>query len=307
MSYDFIVAEISSFQLESIKEFRPKIAAILNVSPDHLDRYESMSDYERAKARIFKNQTHEDYLILNADDPLTMKMIEGHSSMGEKAFPYVLFFSRREKVKGVYCRDGSLYCNVPNLPFPSSDFPFISTEEIRIRGAHNLENAMAASLVALLSGNSYQAVRDVLKSFSGLEHRLELVRELNGVTYVNDSKATNIGAVEKSLEGLEKVVLIMGGKDKGSDFSALKDLIKRKVRSLVLIGEAQDTIQQALGNITAIHRAGDLGEAVRISAQEARAGDVVLLAPGCASFDMFTDFEERGRKFKEAVREVHDS
>lgn len=302
---EFIVAEISSFQLEAIYELRPKVAAILNITPDHLDRYESMLDYINAKARIFENQTGEDFLILNADDPLIMKMMNEQSKRN-KALPAILFFSRRKEVRGVYCKDGILYCNIPDLPFPSSDYPFISAEEIKIKGLHNLENAMAASLVALVSGHSYQSVGDVLKRFSGLEHRLELVCEVEGVSFINDSKATNTGAVEKSLEGLENVVLIMGGLDKGSNFSVLRDLISKKVKALILIGEAKDKISKALAGETDTCSADDLDDAVKISISKASSGDVVLLSPGCASFDMFINFEERGKKFKESVRKMQD-
>jgi UDP-N-acetylmuramoylalanine--D-glutamate ligase len=302
---EFIVAEISSFQLEAIYELRPKVAAILNITPDHLDRYESMLDYINAKARIFENQTGEDFLILNADDPLIMKMMNEQSKR-KKALPEILFFSRRKEVRGVYCKDGILYCNIPDLPFPSSDYPFISAEEIKIKGLHNLENAMAASLAALVSGHSYQSVGDVLKRFSGLEHRLELVCEVEGVSFINDSKATNTGAVEKSLEGLENVVLIMGGLDKGSNFSVLRDLISKKVKALILIGEAKDKISKALAGETDTCSADDLDDAVKISMSKASSGDVVLLSPGCASFDMFINFEERGKKFKEFVRKMQD-
>ena len=303
---EYIVAEISSFQLESIERFRPHIAAILNITPDHLNRYKNMNDYIDAKARIFENQLSEDYLVLNADDTTVMKMAEVRLSAGNKKVPNTLFFSRKKEVKGVYCRDGVLYCNIPNLAFPSSKFPFISLEEIKIQGAHNLENAMSASLIALISGQSYGPVRDVLKTFSGLEHRLEFVREINGIQFMNDSKATNIGAVEKSLEGLDHVILIMGGMDKGSDFAVLHDLVKRRVKRLIVIGEAQEIIERALRGSAEILRAEDLRDAVALSVREASAGDTVLLSPGCASFDMFKDFEERGRRFKEIVKEVHD-
>jgi UDP-N-acetylmuramoylalanine--D-glutamate ligase len=165
---------------------------------------------------------------------------------------------------------------------------------------------MSAALIALISGQSYEPVRDALKSFSGLEHRLEFVCEMNGIQFVNDSKATNIGAVEKSLEGLDHVILIMGGMDKGSDFSVLLDLVKRRVKRLILIGEAKETIERSLSGGTEIQQAEDLREAVALSVSQASAGDTVLLSPGCASFDMFKDFEERGRMFKEIVREVYD-
>ncbi len=301
---DFIVTEISSFQLESIKEFRPKIAAILNITPDHLDRYDGMQDYINAKVRIFENQMPEDYLILNADDSITMEMVNKKLEMRNKKLPRIFYFSHKKEVKGVYCREGMLYFNHPYFSLPSSHFPFISVEEIRIKGVHNLENSMAASLAALISGCSYQAISNVLKDFPGLEHRLEFVEEINGFKFVNDSKGTNVGAVVKSLEDFDNVILIMGGMDKNSDFSVLRDLIKRKVKLLILLGEAKEKIAQAIGGTTKTHEVNDLKEAVERSMAKASAGDIVLLSPGCASFDMFADFEDRGRKFKEAVRAI---
>ncbi len=301
---DYIVTEISSFQLESIKEFRPKIAAILNITPDHLDRYNTIHDYANAKARIFENQMPGDYLILNADDPVILKMIHEKLEKGNKAKPRIVYFSRKREVEGVYCIDGLLYCNIHDLSLPASHFPFVSTDEIKIKGAHNLENAMTASLVALISGCSYQAVRNVLEDFPGLEHRLELVEEINGIKFINDSKGTNVGAVAKSLEDFDNVILIMGGTDKNSDFSGLRDLIKRRVKLLILLGEAKEKIAQVIGGTTETYKVNDLKEAVERSKAKATAGDTVLLSPGCASFDMFADFEERGNKFKEAIREI---
>ena len=299
---EFIVAEISSFQLETIKEFRPKVSAILNITPDHLDRYEGMRDYIEAKARIFENQTVDDYLVLNADDPLIMKLYDARKA----EMPRVYFFSRENEVEGIYMAKGTIYSNLPDSkgvsPYAPTKTELIKAEDIKIKGVHNIENAMAASLVAMLSGCPDKAVKDVLKSFSGLEHRLEFVEEINGVSYINDSKGTNVGAVAKSLEGLDNVVLIMGGLDKGGDFEILKDLIESKVKLLVLIGEAKDKIALAVGGKVRTMKVSGLDEAVEVSMANASAGDTVLLSPGCASFDMFIDFEERGRKFKEAVR-----
>lgn len=296
--FDFIVAEISSFQLETIKEFRPKIAAILNVTPDHLDRYESMNDYIDAKARIFENQAGQDCLILNADDGLTMEMYDAKCRNDDEMFPEVFFFSRKREVKGIYAKEGLLYCNLPHL----SNFPFVSIDEIKIQGVHNIENAMAASLVSMVSGCSCEAVRSVLQKFPGLEHRLEIFKEINGVKFINDSKGTNAGAVAKSLEGLENVILIMGGLDKGGDFSMLRGLVKEKVKLLILLGEAKEKIAGALEGSAEICRVNDLADAVKLSLERAKKHDAVLLSPGCASFDMFKDFEDRGRKFKEAVK-----
>ncbi|MBI5739954.1 MAG: UDP-N-acetylmuramoyl-L-alanine--D-glutamate ligase [Nitrospirae bacterium] len=303
---DYIVAEISSFQLETINEFRPKIAAVLNITPDHLDRYENMEEYIEAKARIFENQTHDDFLVLNADDVLEKVRTE-KLKVRSKKLPKILYFSRMKEVEGVYLKDGMIYCNSSHFQLPTSHFPLISQNEIKIQGVHNIENAMAAALVALSAGCPPDAIANVLKSFPGLEHRLEFAGEVGGVRFINDSKGTNIGAVFKSLEGLDDVILIMGGLDKGSDFSVLRDLVRRKVKALVLIGKAKDKIEEALGGVTETLIAGDLQAAVDLSMAKASPGDVVLLSPGCASFDMFKDFEDRGRKFKEAVKLVQES
>lgn len=302
LDVDYIVAEISSFQLETIHEFRPKIAAILNLTPDHLDRYKSMRDYIEAKARIFENQTEDDYLLLNADDPLLMDLYDEKKS---EIMSNVFFFSRKKEVEGIYLKEDRIHCKLPDskgvLPYTPAKTELIGIGEIKIKGVHNIENVMAASLAALISGCPETAVTDVLKRFAGLEHRLEPVEEINGVTFINDSKGTNVGAVAKSLESLEHVVLIMGGQDKGGDFSALRGLVGKKVKLLVLIGEASENISRALGEAVRTVKAGSLDEAVAVSMANASEGDTVLLSPGCASFDMFSDFEERGRKFKEAV------
>ncbi|RJQ19000.1 MAG: UDP-N-acetylmuramoyl-L-alanine--D-glutamate ligase, partial [Nitrospiraceae bacterium] len=240
LSLDYIVAEISSFQLETIEEFRPRIAAILNITPDHLDRYEGMEDYLDAKLRIFENQMPEDFLVLNADDDVLMKLYDSRFKIQNSKSPRVLFFSRKREVEGVYFKDGMIYLNSSYFSLPASHFPLISQKEIKIQGVHNIENAMAAALVSLVAGCSPDAVRNVLKSFPGLEHRLEFAGEVRGVKFINDSKGTNVGAVLKSLEGFENVILIMGGLDKGSDFSILKNPVEQKVKALVLIGKAKD-------------------------------------------------------------------
>lgn len=199
---DFIVAEVSSFQLESIEEFRPKAAAILNITPDHMDRYHTAEEYIDAKARIFENQGSGDFLVLNADDPAVMK-VETEKLKVKSEKPQIFYFSRQREVEGAYLKDGLIYFNMHEFNLQPSSF--------RIKGVHNLENAMAASLVALASGCPADAVRDVLMDFPGLEHRLEFVCEIDGVSFINDSKGTNIGAVIKSLESFENIILIMGG------------------------------------------------------------------------------------------------
>jgi UDP-N-acetylmuramoylalanine--D-glutamate ligase len=301
---DFVVAEVSSFQLETIDEFKPRGATILNITPDHLDRYHSMDEYSDTKAAIFRNQDGSDFLVLNADDQETMKIRNRNMEVG-RMNPRVYFFSRREEIKGVYFKDGVVRCNIPEISLPSSHFPLIDADEIRVRGVHNLENAMASSAMALLAGCPPDAAAAALREFPGLEHRLEFVRELDGVRYINDSKGTNVGAVMKSLEGFTSpVLLIAGGRDKAGDFTPMGSLIREKVKALILIGEAAEKIGKALGGLTTTVFASDMKEAVDTARRMTDAGDVVLLSPACASFDMFRDFEDRGEQFKKIVREL---
>lgn len=302
---DFIVVEVSSFQLEAIDKFRPHIASLLNITPDHLDRYHSMAEYRNAKARIFEKQDKNDLLLLNADDPETVK-VESEKLKVKSEGPRILYLSRQKEVEGVYCKDGKVYCNIPDLSFPTSHFPFINADEIRIKGVHNLENAMAASAMALLADCPLEAVIESLREFEGLEHRLELVRELDGVKYINDSKGTNVGAVVKSLESFQDpLILIAGGRDKAGDFSLLRNLVTEKVKALLLIGEAGEKIKDVLSDVTDTVMAKDLEEAVTVSHDMAEKGDIVLLSPACASFDMFQDFQDRGRQFKKIVMELN--
>lgn len=292
------VTEVSSFQLESIEAFKPRVAAILNITPDHLDRYRTMKDYVEAKANIFLRQDNEDYLVLNGDDEEVMNLYESRLRP-KKDSPLVFFFSRKKEVKGLYSHGGKVYYNIPGIcPYQE----LIDVDEIMIKGLHNLENAMAASAMAILAGCSIDAVKKVLMNFKGLEHRLEFVREVDGVRFINDSKGTNVGAVVKSLEGFTKpVILIAGGRDKEGDFTLLRSLVKEKVKCLILIGEAREKIRDALGDLTETVMSTTLEEAVGLAKQKALKGDVVLLSPACASFDMFMDFEDRGRRFKEIV------
>ncbi len=304
---DYIVAEVSSFQLETIDSFRPKGAAILNITPDHLDRYASMQDYINAKCRIFLNQGTDDFLVLNADDPMTGEILKiGGRQWATGNRPEIFYFSRKRKVEGAYLQDNVIRFNLPESKIQNffSDFRLL-TSDFRIKGVHNIENAMAASLMALVSGCGADAVARTLKTFPGLEHRLEFVRELNGVKFINDSKGTNVGAVIKSIESFnEPVILIAGGRDKDGDFSALRPLVKDKVKAVILIGEAKDKIKKAVGDITGIFMEDSLDAAVARGKNIASGGDVVMLSPACASFDMFKDFEDRGRQFKKAVMEL---
>ena len=287
---DWVVAELSSFQLEDIDTFRPRIAAILNITQDHMDRYADIAEYGEAKARIFENQHKDDVLVLNFDDPLVR-------AMSSRPLSRVVPFSRFEKHdNGAYVENGRLVVRGEAV---------CGIDEILIKGVHNLENAMAAAAMALAAGADRASVAAVLREFPGLEHRLEFVREKDGVTYINDSKGTNVGAVMKSVEGFDRpVVLIAGGLDKGSDFSPLAGLFRSKVKLLILIGKAADKIAKAVDGATETVLAKTLGDAVQLAARRATRGDVVLLSPACASFDMFKDFEDRGGQFKEAVRSL---
>ena len=260
---DFFVVEVSSFQLEAIDSFRPHIASILNITPDHMDRYHSMNAYRDAKANIYINQKSGDFLVLNADDPGTLELYDMHFRSGKQDGPKVYFFSRTREVEGIYSKEGKVYCNIPEV---ARDTYLIDADAIRIRGVHNLENAMAAAAMALLANCPPEAVRESMREFGGLEHRLELVRELDGVKYINDSKGTNTGAVVKSIESFsEPLVLIAGGRDKAGDFSVLRGPVSQKVRALILIGEASGKIKDALGDVTETVMAKDLAEAVKLS------------------------------------------
>lgn len=290
-TWDFIVAELSSFQLETIQTFRPRIAALLNITPDHLDRYPDFKSYQEAKWRLFENQGEGDYAVLNQDDPATMPPTLKGAAVS---------FSRLTIPKrGVYLhwREGEIVSNLWG-----ETEPIIRVEALKIKGSHNLENAMAAIAVTLLCGCSAEGIRQTLINFKGLPHRMEFVREVGGVKYINDSKGTNVGAVIKSLEGLTvPVVLIAGGKDKEGDFAPLRELVLKKVKRLVLLGEAQEKIARTFEDHPAVERVGSMEQAVERAAAAAEAGEIVLLSPGCASFDMFRDYKHRGEVFKQAV------
>ena len=287
---EWVVAEISSFQLEWISGFRPKIAALLNITEDHLDRYAAYQDYIDAKLRIFEKQTADDYAVLNRDDELVWR--EAGRLKGA-IFP----FSRRyELEEGIFSRGEELVYrhNGEEQRFPATGF--------RLKGVHNLENIMAALACALLGGCTPEKSLEVLNSFESLHHRMEFVREVNGVSYYEDSKATNVGSVAKALESFENITLIAGGKDKGGSYEPLAGLVKERVRHLVLIGEAAGRMEQELGGLTDTRRAATLEEAVRNSAEITEPGGVVLLSPACSSFDMFRDYEERAQRFITAVK-----
>jgi UDP-N-acetylmuramoylalanine--D-glutamate ligase len=290
-SSHWVVAELSSFQLETIVAFRPHVAVLLNLAPDHLDRYDSVEEYYAAKARIFLNQTMDDFAVLNADDPLVLKYAKGIRSR-------LRLFSRLRTVgDGSFLRGDRL---VVRREGRTERVCEMST--IRIQGVHNVENSLAAAAAASAIGVPAGAIASALAGFPGLPHRLEFVAEVDGVRYVNDSKGTNVGAVVKSLEGYGGgLILIAGGKDKGGDFTPLRPLVETRVKTMILIGQARAKIRAHLDGACPMEDAASLEAAVDRAAQIAGPGDSVLLSPACASFDMFRDFEERGEAFRRAV------
>ena len=288
---DIYATELSSFQLESIRDLRPKVAAILNLTPDHMDRYSSFDAYVASKRRIFMNQDEGDFAVLNADDPRTMAMI------AEVRSTAVCFSRKSEVARGTMLHKDNVFYRDDD-----TEWPLFALADVALKGTHNLENVLAASAVALLAGADRERLREVVQEFGGIEHRLELVAEIGGAAYFNDSKATNVDATAKSLESFPSGVhLILGGRDKGGDFSRLRSLVEQRVRTVYLLGEASGKIREALEGTTEIIEVSSLMEAVEIAHQTAEPGDTVLLAPGCASFDMFRSFEHRGQVFKESV------
>jgi len=296
--YDYIVAEVSSFQLETIERFHPWFAAVLNVTTDHMDRYDALADYIAAKARIFENQSSGDIALLNLDD-------ERVAAMHSKVRGVLWGFSRADlKGRGV---SGGVWWNGTQVmaDVGGRTEAVCRRADIRLPGAHNLANAMAAVAAGLAARCPMAVIRQTLKEFPGIEHAVEAVRERNGVRFVNDSKGTNVDAVLKALDSFdEPIVLIAGGRDKGGDFERLREAVKRRVKHLILIGEAAAKLQDAWRECRSISRAGSLREAVAEAARVAVAGDVVLLSPACASFDMFADYQDRGRQFKQLVNEL---
>ena len=293
--YDFLVVEVSSFQLETVERFRPWIAAILNVTVDHQDRYDSIEEYIAAKSRIFEHQTSTDYALFNLDDVRVAALRSGVQAR-------VMGFTRAASLPSGVAAGTYLDRQRIMTTVTGSLQEVCRREEIRIIGNHNIENVMAAVTFALLSGCSLEVIRRVLREFPGLEHALEIVRERKGVRFVNDSKGTNVDATLKALESIDQPIwLIAGGRDKGGDFSRLAPAIRQRVKRLILIGEAASLIANAVPGYGPIDRAGTLREAVERAAAGATAKEVVLLSPACASFDMFVDYQDRGRQFKALV------
>ncbi len=287
------VLELSSFQLETTESFHASIAAALNITPDHLDRHHTFEKYAEAKARLFANQREGDFAVLNADDPVC-------KSYAERSAAKAVWFSSTHAVSpGAFLCDGQIVLDGD---------PLMRASEVPLRGVHNLENAMAAAVVARLAGATHAQIRAAVATFPGVEHRLEFVREIGGVEWFNDSKATNVDAALKAIAAFDGGLwVILGGKDKDSDYTPLADALRSKARGALLIGAAAEKIEnqlrQGLGSVE-ILRSGTVETAVQAAHDRARRGDTVLLAPACASFDQFENFEHRGREFKRLAREL---
>ena len=288
----YVVLEVSSFQLETIQAFHPFIAVVLNITPDHLDRHSTFQAYVDAKARIFENQTSSDFAVLNADDPTCV-------GLASRTKARKVWFSRKKEVEtGALVRNAQIVYRDGG-----QEHDIMPVSEIKLKGSHNLENVLAAVCAGMLTETEPSRIRRAVQEFKAVEHRLEYVATVRGVEFYNDSKATNVDATIKALESFPaNIHLILGGKDKGSDYTVLKPLLKERARRVYTIGAAAEKIESHLGGIVEVVRAGTLDVAVKRAAASAESGDVVLLAPACASFDQFENYEHRGRVFKQTVQ-----
>lgn len=296
-----VILEVSSFQLDFIKTFKPKISLLLNITPDHLNRYNNkFENYIQAKLKIFKNQSADDYLIYSFDDPVIRRVLLDMPRNGKK--PKALAFSIKNKVpQGIFVDGDEIVIKTNN-----KEEVLMKTDKISLKGQHNLNNALATALAARASEIKDEAIRDSLMNFEGVEHRLEFVRELDDVRYINDSKATNVNAVWYALDSFQsQMVVIMGGRDKGNDYSELVPLLRKKVHTIIAIGEGKDQIQKQLQHIVAnIITADTMEQAVRLARKWAKKDEIVLLSPACSSFDMFDNYEHRGKEFKRCVNNL---
>jgi len=293
-SAEYRVLEISSFQMETTQGFHPKVAIILNITPDHLDRHKSFEKYSTVKEKIFANQTKNDFLILNQDDPITRDL--GNNCPAKK-----IYFSMENPLEsGVYIKSEEIIAHLNNYEGKVCDLSSLSPGL-----CWQTENVLPAVATALLLNISLDAIQNILRNFPGLEHRLEWVCNQDGIDFINDSKGTNVGSVCKSLNTFDRpIILIAGGKDKNIDFSGLKKIIKKKVKYLILIGETKQKFKSILNGNFDYEESDSLVEAVRLAKTKAKKGDVVLLSPACSSFDMFEDYIDRGNQFKSIVKRL---
>ena len=299
---DWMVTEVSSFQLQTVSTFRPKVAAILNLTPDHLNRHHTMENYGLTKAQIWKNQTEEDYLILNADDPVLLDLCLAKTGMERRS--RLVLFSRKTDVELGAFLDGDV---LTIRDEEGNDHPLVHRDELKILGDHNVENALAASAIAFFSGIDTDVICRVLREFPGVEHRLEFVKEIGGVKYYNDSKGTNVDATLIALNALkENIILIAGGDAKMQDFGFFATKLRGRVKKVLLFGRDRGMIKDAMDaeGYRDYVELKNLEECVRYAAEIAVPGDKVLLSPACASWDMYKDFEVRGRHFKECVNKL---
>jgi len=305
---EIVIAEISSFQLDTIETFRPKVSVLLNITEDHMDRYPDFEAYTSSKYRIFENQQADDIAVINGSDPLIRSITQNIKAKK-------MTFYHREDNNAAALNSATINWN------GSSNAAFIGVQSqgkqtgsielsgYKLAGRHNLENAAAASLAALAVGGSLEAIQSTLNNFQGLSHRLEFITTVSGVRFFNDSKATNVDAVARALEAFSSpVILIMGGRDKGGNFGSLKELVHKHTKKLIVMGEAKEKVKSALGDVClqAAQTADGMEDAVLLAYQAARPGDVVLLAPGCASFDMYSSYAQRGKAFCAAVKRLQD-
>ena len=294
-SNEFAVLEVSSFQLDLIENFKPMISSILNITPDHLDRYENdVRKYAKSKQRIYENQTEEDYLIIGADSEILIENLNPTSANIYK-------FSTKEKIEA----GCSLINNQIIFKDNSEELFSFNIQEIAIKGEHNIQNAMCAVIIGKILSIDNQKIIEALSSFRGVEHRIEYIRTINGVSFYNDSKATNVDSVIVALKSFENpILLILGGQDKGNDYSLIENLIKEKVKKIYAIGESAQKVYDYFNKIVDTQICSDFQEVVRNALKEAKENDVVLLSPACASFDMFNNYEHRGKVFKEIVNQL---
>ena len=290
------VLEVSSFQLETVQTFRPRIAVILNITPDHLDRHRTFEAYASAKARIFENQQSDDFAVLNEDDPACV-------NLAKRVNAQLFWFSRRKEVqRGAWVSDGRIL-----FRDAAGQQEIMLVADIPLKGAHNVENALAGVCVGMLAGARPERIREAIRNFKAVEHRLEFVARIRNVDYYNDSKATNVDATIKALESFPaNIHLILGGKDKGSDYSVLNDLLRQRVKRVYTIGAAAAKIESQIKGAADIFHAETLEKAILRAAQDSQPSDIVLLAPACASFDQFDSYEHRGRVFKDVVKSLED-
>jgi len=291
------VAEISSFQLDDIKTFRPDVAILTNITEDHLDRYEyKFENYIRSKFRIAMNQDKNDHFIYCLDDEVTMKYLNEFNIQSNQ-LPISM---KKEPLNGAFIKDGDMYVRTGN------DYVSMSVYDFALKGIHNQYNTMAACVAASTLELRKEKIREAVTTFQSLEHRMESVATIRGVEFINDSKATNVNSTWYALESMNKpTILILGGVDKGNDYSLIVDLVKEKVKAIICLGTDNRKIHEAFGNITSpIVNTGSASESVHAAFHFAEKGDVVLLSPACASFDLFKNYEDRGNQFKKAVKEL---